>query len=39
MAQVKKFNTGGGLYLDGVKLTDEQINAAMDTLSAEDKYT
>lgn len=39
MAQVKKFQKGGGLYLDGKQLTDEQINAAMDTLSAEDKYT
>lgn len=39
MAQVKKFQKGGGLYLDGKLLTDEQINAAMDTLSAEDKYT
>ena len=39
MAQVKKFQSGGGLYLDGVKLTDEQINAAMGSLSAEDKYT
>lgn len=39
MAQVKKFQKGGGLYLDGKLLTDEQINAAMDTLSTEDKYT
>lgn len=39
MAQIKKFQNGGGLYLDGVKLTDEQINAAMGSLSAEDKYT